>query len=73
MMGKHENHQHRFMFLSLNQYVPKDHLLRQIEELVDFTFIYEKVQHLYSFRAEVHRSCHSYQDVTYRLFVWNRI
>ena len=48
MMGKHENHQHRFMFLSLDQYVPKDHLLRQIEELVDFTFIYEKVQHLYS-------------------------
>ncbi|MCQ6564121.1 IS1182 family transposase, partial [Paenibacillus mendelii] len=32
----------------LDDLVPQDHLLRDIRKKVDFTFIYEKVQHLYS-------------------------
>jgi transposase len=36
------------MYICLDDLVPQDHLLRDIRKKVDFTFIYEKVQHLYS-------------------------
>ena len=35
-------------FVSIDQLVPEDHLLRQIERSFDFSFIYEKVEGLYS-------------------------
>ncbi len=34
-------------FYSLDELVPKDHLLRQIEETVDFSFIYDLVEDSY--------------------------
>ncbi|MBE1446889.1 hypothetical protein GGC63_006396, partial [Paenibacillus sp. OAS669] len=40
--------QNQLMYISLDDLVPQDHLLRDIRKKVDFTFIYEKVQHLYS-------------------------
>lgn len=34
--------------LSLDELVPEDHLLRQIDETIDFSFIYDKVETTYS-------------------------
>jgi transposase len=48
MMGKQEDKQNRFVYINIDEFVPKQHLLRKIEEIVDFSFIYEKVEHLYS-------------------------
>lgn len=48
MMRKQEDKQHRFVYVNLEEFVPKQHLLRKIEEVVNFSFIYKKVEHLYS-------------------------
>jgi len=48
MMGKQENKQNRLVYINLDEFVPKQHLLRKIVEIVDFSFIYKKVEHLYS-------------------------
>lgn len=48
MMGVNGDKQHQFVFFNLEDYVPKGHLLRAIQKKVDFTFIYDKVKHLYS-------------------------
>lgn len=36
------------IYYTLDELVPQDHLVRKIEEALDFRFIYPKVQHLYS-------------------------
>ncbi len=33
--------------VSIESLVPVDHLLRKIDEFIDFDFIYDKVEHLY--------------------------
>ena len=38
----------QFGFYSLDDLVPQDHLLRQIEEAIDFSFIYDLVADSYS-------------------------
>ncbi|UHA71912.1 transposase [Paenibacillus sp. 481] len=48
MMGVNKEKQHQFMLFNLEDYIPANHLLRSIEKVVDFSFIYKKVQHLYS-------------------------
>lgn len=48
MMGINAATQYRFIYINLDDFVPQDHLLRQIDQLVDFSFIYQKVAHLYS-------------------------
>ncbi|MDQ0888882.1 transposase [Paenibacillus sp. V4I9] len=48
MMGINAATQYRFVYVNLDDFVPHDHLLRQINQLVDFSFIYQKVSHLYS-------------------------
>jgi transposase len=48
MMGVDGVKQNQLMYICLDDLVPQDHLLRDIRKKVDFTFIYEKVQHLYS-------------------------
>ncbi|TVY07165.1 transposase [Paenibacillus cremeus] len=48
MMGVDGAKQNQLMYISLDDLVPQDHLLRAIRKKLDFTFIYEKVQHLYS-------------------------
>ncbi|WGV58275.1 IS1182 family transposase [Brevibacillus brevis] len=48
MMGVDGDKQPQLHFFNLEDYVPKDHLLRIIRQHIDFSFIYEKVQHLYS-------------------------
>ena len=37
-----------FEIICLEDYIPKDHLLRKIKKYVDFSFIYDIVSHLYS-------------------------
>ena len=36
----------------MDEFVPKDHLLRQIDEAVDLGFIKKEVKHLYSVHPE---------------------
>lgn len=37
-----------FIYLTIDEIVPKDHLVRKLEAAIDFSFIYPKVAHLYS-------------------------
>ena len=47
MMERQGDSQVCMMIVDLDQFVPANHLLRQIKRKVDFTFIYDKVKHLY--------------------------
>ena len=38
----------QFEMASLNQLVPQDHLVREMEEALDFSFIYDLVKDMYS-------------------------
>jgi len=40
-------HQHALEMVTLKSLVPADHLLRQIDALIEFDFIRDKVRHLY--------------------------
>lgn len=40
-------HQHALEMVSLESLVPEDHLLRQIDAVIEFEFIRDKVRHLY--------------------------
>lgn len=48
MMARDFDNQNRMLWLNWNEIIPKDHLLRKIDETIDFSFIYDKVEHLYS-------------------------
>jgi transposase len=47
MLRKNDNKQIGMEFVCIEELVPKDHLLRKIDHVVDFDFIREKVKHLY--------------------------
>lgn len=47
MLRDNDNKQIRMEFVSIEELVPKDHLLRKIERVIDFEFIREKVKDLY--------------------------
>jgi len=48
MITKNGEHKGQIQMLSLDQLVPEDHLLRKIDEHVDFSFIYKLVEDKYS-------------------------
>lgn len=48
MMLKEGDKQGKLLFINLDDYIPQNHLLRAIRKLIDFSFIYDKVGHLYS-------------------------
>lgn len=49
MLTKKTNEgRHQIEFNSLEDLVPKDHLLRKVENAIDFNFIYDEVAELYS-------------------------
>ncbi|KFM90559.1 hypothetical protein DJ88_2604 [Bacillus paralicheniformis] len=49
MLSKHSKDQRELLeVFALSELVPEDHLVRKIEEAMDFSFIYEKVAPLYS-------------------------
>jgi len=47
MMERQGDSQVCMMIVDLDQFVPALHLLRQVKRKVDFSFVYEKVKHLY--------------------------
>ena len=47
MLKRRTSRQSELEFVSIEELVPSDHLLRKIDKTIDFTFIYDKVEHLY--------------------------
>ena len=49
MMGRKKIPQPKFFCdrINLNQLICKDHILRKIDQVVDYEFIYKEVRHLY--------------------------
>ncbi|MEE0830877.1 MAG: IS1182 family transposase [Longicatena sp.] len=48
-MTNRQNHKNDcFIFLTIEDLVPQNHLVRKLEAAIDFSFIYPKVEHLYS-------------------------
>jgi transposase len=47
MFKRKTTQQSELELVSIETLVPRDHLLRKINKVIDFTFIYEKVEHLY--------------------------
>ena len=47
MLSKDKNKTEQVIFFSMEDFVPKDHLLRKIESAVDFSYIYNIVDDLY--------------------------
>ena len=48
MTNRHNRKFDRMIFYTIEQLVPEDHLVRKLEDAIDWSFIYGKVQHLYS-------------------------
>ena len=47
MLKRKRAQQTELEFISIEELVPEDHLLRKIDKAIDFTFIYDKVEPLY--------------------------
>jgi len=47
MLKRKTTHQSELELVSIETLIPRDHLLRKINQVIDFSFIYEKVEHLY--------------------------
>lgn len=47
MLKRKTTHQSELEFISIEELVPVDNLLRKIDKAIDFSFIYDKVEHLY--------------------------
>lgn len=48
MTNRHNRKSDCFIFLTIEEMVPQNHLVRKLEAGIDFNFIYPKVEHLYS-------------------------
>ena len=51
MLTRNSGMQLKIHFVTIEDLVPAGHLLRQIDEIIDFPFIYDQVQHLYSLNS----------------------
>ena len=47
MIREAHPHRHQVEMVTLEELLPKDHLLRKIDLHIDFSFIYDEVRHLY--------------------------
>ncbi|MFC0139443.1 transposase, partial [Erwinia mallotivora] len=47
MLKQPSPHQYQFETITLDEQVPEDHLVRQIDATIDFEFIRDAVAHLY--------------------------
>jgi transposase len=47
MLKRKTTHQSELELVSIEALVPRNHLLRKIDQAIDFSFIYDKVEHLY--------------------------
>ncbi len=48
MIGSKKNEQKLFYYLHPEELIPEDHILRLIDNYVDFSFVRPRVEHLYS-------------------------
>ena len=48
MMNKKDLKRDNVATISLDDLVPKNHLVRKFDKALDFSFIYDEVEHLYS-------------------------
>ena len=48
MLNRNENRQMKMCFVTLEELMPQEHFLRDLDRFVDFNFIYDKVEALYS-------------------------
>ena len=48
MTNRHNRKNDCFIFITIEDMVPQNHLVRKLEAAIDFSFIYPKVEHLYS-------------------------
>jgi transposase len=48
MMKREKGRQLEIICMDLNELIPKNHLLKQIDKYISFNLIYDKVSHLYS-------------------------
>ncbi len=48
MLNKNENRQMKIHFVTLEELMPQEHFLRDLDRIIDFNFVYDKVEHLYS-------------------------
>ena len=55
MMGEQKDYQQKIFITNFNleKRVPKDHLIRRIQEQIDFDFIYKEVKHTYGVKGNV--------------------
>ena len=44
MITKNTSNKEQIQMVSLEQLVPKDHILRKIDDTIDFSFIYDLVE-----------------------------
>ena len=47
MMTKRENQQIEMHLITIEDLVPMDHLLRKVNDIIDFSFIYNEVENMY--------------------------
>ena len=47
MMSQSKGFQGKMDLVRIEELVPQDHLLRKVTDLIDFSFIYDQVRHLY--------------------------
>ena len=48
MLKRTESKQMKMSFITLEELMPQKHFLRDLDKLVDFDFVYDKVSNLYS-------------------------
>ena len=48
MLNRNENRQMKMCVVTLEELMPQKHFLRDLDKCIDFSFIYEKVEALYS-------------------------
>ena len=47
MLNKSENKRDQYEMISVSELVPKDHLLRKVDKVLDLNFVYELVEDKY--------------------------
>lgn len=58
-------------FYTLDDLVPEDHLLRQIDRVIDFSFIYDLVEDTYSHETGRPRPRDGYQNPFNSMSLWD--
>ncbi len=48
MLNRNKNRQMKMHFVTLEELMPQEHFLRDLDRIIDFNFVYDKVEHMYS-------------------------